>query len=215
MPAINADFSLPPIPSRRAQGLDAGQRGAMYVLASTPLRDFLQPLGITGYKAGLTGRRDVDERIKDLRLRRYASILAPLHDREQTIHNHPLANEWFLSRLPDPAVNAETSELMRQIPESHFVDGVIEFRIPPGVTVEALEKKFQRLLEPRNLNGFLASEDGRKRLAGVKLPENTRLFTDYTDLGKVRRSLACEIFLVRPQRELAVLLRALCVALEK
>ena len=35
------------------------------------------------------------------------------------------------------------------------------------------------------------------------------LFTDYTDFGGVRRSLACGIFLVRSQRELVVLLKAL------
>jgi hypothetical protein len=79
--------------------------------------------------------------------------------------------------------------------------------------VSKTEKLFQKLLKERNLNTFLKSDDGQRRLKELGLPRSTRLFTDYTDIGKVRRSLACEIFLIRPQRELAVLLRALILAI--
>jgi hypothetical protein len=213
MPSTNP-FALPQIPSLKAQGLDRGVRCAMYLLAATSLRDFLQPMGITGYKAGLSGRRHFDERIADIRLRKYASIVASLQNRNQAIRVHPLAREWFLSRLPNPEHDAEAIELMRQVPEGRYADGKIEFRLPPGQNIADVEKNFQRLLEPRNLNTFLASNDGKERLKKIGLPPDTRLFTDYNDMGKVRRSLACELFLVRPQRELPVLLRALLLALE-
>jgi hypothetical protein len=208
------DFGLPHIPSIKEQGLDHGVLMAMYLMGSTSLRDFLQPLGATGYKAGLSARRYMDQKILDIRLRGYGSVVAPLHDRDNAISIHPLPKEWFLSRLPDPADDADAMELLKQLPEGSYNEGVVLFRLPPGLSIAKVEKSFQALLEPRNLNTFLGSDDGKSRLKAFDLPEDTRLFTDYFDMGRTRRSLACEIFLVRPQRELAVLLRALILAIQ-
>ena len=104
--------------------------------------------------------------------------------------------------------------VLAQVPEGKYVDGVIEFRLPPGAQLAVVEKKFQALLEERNINTFLATKDGAQRLKDVKLPGAARLFTDYKLISRTRRSLACEIFHVRPNRELAVLLRALICALQ-
>ena len=71
------------------------------------------------------------------------------------------------------------------------------------------------MLYARNLNAYLATDDGKKRLVEAGLAPTTRLFTDYDLLGRTRRSLACELFCVRPTREVATLLRALVLALQQ
>lgn len=207
-------FELPHIPSMKAQGLDNGVLIALYLLGSTALRDFMQPIGATAYKAGLTARRYLDQKILDLGLRGYASIIAPANDRAHEIAKHPLSREWFLTRLPDPAADEAALELMRLLPDAVYRDGIIQFRLAPGLAIADVEKRFQAFLEPRNLNTFLSTDAGKKRLKKAGLPESARLFTDYNDIGRIRRSLACEIFLVRPQRELVVLLQALVLAIE-
>ena len=214
--AQNSEFSLPPIPSMRRQRLQHGIPVVLYGMGATPVRDFMQPLGATSYKVGLYARRYLTAKIEDLRLRRYASVVAPLSDRMAALAQHPLGNEWFLTRLPDPTADPQTQALFAQLREAEYVDGVIRFRLDPGLRLADTEKRFQRMLAPRNLNAFLGSEDGQARLREAGLPPDTRLFTDYTDIGRnVRRSLACELFLIRPQRELAVLLRALIRAIDE
>jgi len=74
----------------------------MYAGGNTGVRDFMTPLGVTGYKLGLSGRREVDERFLDLRARKYAAIVADITNREATIHVHTRGHEWFRSPLPDP-----------------------------------------------------------------------------------------------------------------
>jgi hypothetical protein len=206
------NFELPEIPSRERQGLAAGVACAMYLAGGTAPRDFFQPLGVTAFKGGLTSRRDVLQRILDLRARSYASVIAPLEQREHTISKHPLGCEWFLSPVPDPDGDSEALALLEKIPGGAYDNGVIKFRLPHGRELPEIEKKFQSLLAPRALNRFLASEDGKRRLIGAGFPETARLFTDYDLIGNVRRSLASELFLVRPRRELGVLLAALLKA---
>ncbi len=60
-------FPLPPIPSRSKQGLHAGQRIAIYFAGSRAIQHGVQPLGVTAFICGVTGRRYVDERILDKR----------------------------------------------------------------------------------------------------------------------------------------------------
>jgi hypothetical protein len=78
-----------------------------------------------------------------------------------------------------------------------------------------LEKRFQSVLSGRNLNAYLDTDDGKKRLVEAGFPERARLFTDYALIGAMRRSLASELFCVRPARETAVLLQALVLALQQ
>jgi hypothetical protein len=77
-----------------------------------------------------------------------------------------------------------------------------------------LERTFNDVLAPRNLNRFLASEDGAQRLREVGLPVGARLYTDYLLMGRPRRSMATELICIRPNRELILLLEALRVAIE-
>lgn len=162
--SANNNLCLPKIPSRQEQGLREGVFCSLYVAGGTSPRDFFQPLGITGYKGGLSSRRDVAQRIQDLRARRYASVVAPLENRNATIHQHPLGCEWFLSPLPDPGEDAKAKALYEKLPNGRYENGVVTFRLPPHLKLPELEKKFQELLAPRALNGFLATPDGKQRL---------------------------------------------------
>ena len=120
-----------------------------------------------------------------------------------------------MSPLPDPAADAEATAWLAKLPHGEFRGGVIEFRVPHGIQLASLEKRFQHLLMERNLNTYLGSDDGKRRLAEVGLPATVRLFTDYDLLGTTRRSLACELFCVRPTRETVTLVRALVLALHQ
>jgi hypothetical protein len=208
-------LALPPIPSRRSQGLEEGLPTVLYLAGSTALRDFLRPLGVTGFKAGLSGRRHVEDRILDLRNRRYAAIVADLADRSVAIVDHPLGREWFLTPLPDCSGVSEVADWLVKLPSGEFQSGVITFRVPHSVQIASLEKRFQSILYERNLNTYLDSDEGKRRLEEAGLTPTTRLFTDYDLLGKPRRSLASELFCVRPTREAAVLLQALVLALQQ
>ena len=206
-------FSFPGAPTRDQQGLLEGIFCCLYVAGNSAIRDFLQALGITGYKCGLTSRRDVLERIRHLRLRRYGAILAPLDRRDEEILDHPHGDEWFLSELPDPSLDPEAQKILALIPFAAYRDGIITFRLPQGRSLVEVEQKFQQLLAGRDLNRFLETQDGRERLVEAGWPANSRLYTDYRLIGERRRSLASEIVLIRPRRELAVLLQALRLAL--
>jgi hypothetical protein len=207
-------FSFPGAPTRDQQGLLEGIFCCLYVAGCTALRDFFQAMGVTGYKCGLSSRRDVLERIRDLRARRYGAILAPLDHRDDEILDHPHGDEWFLSELPDPCLDPEAAKILSSIPFAAYRDGIITFRLPEGKSLVEVERKFQQLLAGRDLNRYLETQDGRERLIEAGMPANARLFTDYLLLGDRRRSLASEIVLVRPRRELAMLLQALRLALK-
>jgi len=207
-------FSLPAIPSRKAQGLEGGATAVLYVCGATHLREFLRPLGVTAFTIGITGRRYYKERGVDLKGRRYAALIIDMAHKDKIILDHPMGGEWFFSELPDPAKDPKAAELLKRLPNAEFHDGVIAFRTPPGVGLAELEQRFQVLMTARNLNTFLASADGKARLADVGLPPRTRLCTDYDLLGVTRRSVASELFCVRPQKELVMLLSALVLALE-
>jgi hypothetical protein len=204
-------FLLPPIPPRRAQHLDRGQRVALYLAGSTALRDILQLLGVTGFKVGLTGRRHVNERIVDLRGRRYASIFAPMECRDQAIIASPQGHEWFLAPLPDP--DEKQMQAIAALPGGSLRSGVLEFLLPPGMSVTEIDRTVQRLLAPRDLNAYLDTDDGKMRLREAGFPETARLFTDYDLIGRPRRSLAIEICCIRPRREFSVLIEAVHQAL--
>jgi hypothetical protein len=208
-------LALPPIPPRQTQGLDDGVHAALYLCGATSLRDFMQPLGVTAFKIGLTSRRDIQDRVVDLRERRYAAIVADLADRNATILDHPLGQEWFLSPMPDPTGDPQARARLAELPQSEFTDRVVSFRVPPGIQLASLEKGLQYFLQDRNLNAYLDSDDGQTRLRETGLPPTTRLFTDYDLMGRPRRSLATEIFCVRPKKEVVVLLTALVLALRR
>ncbi len=208
-------FALSPIPSWQAQRLDHGRPAALYVAGSTAVRDFNTGLGVTAYKTGLSARRDVDDRVLDLRQIRYAAIVADERDRATALRVHPKGHEWFLIALPDPNADPVAAGLLAQLPEGRFEDGIVTFRMPPGVELARLEAGYDALLAPRDFNAMLASPDGRRRLAQAGLSPTTRLYTDYLRIGRPRRSLATELVCVRPKRECAVLLRAVVEALRR
>ena len=209
-------FPLPAVPPRQAQALHLGILVTLYLCGATHLRDFMQSLGLTAFKIGLTARRYVDGRVLDLRGRRYAGVLADENRRETTLQTYK-GDEWFLSPIPNPTADPVTAALLGQLPHGAFDRdrGVISFRMPHCMDVASLEQRFQELLVARNLLTVLATEDGRARLRDAGLPEGARLFTDYALIGRRRRSIASELFCVRPTKELDVLLQALLLAIEQ
>jgi hypothetical protein len=120
-----------------------------------------------------------------------------------------------LSPLSNPDNDPQIAAALAEIPFGLIADGVVTFRLPQGVNLTRLEQSYQMLLQPRNLNIFLGSDDGRARLQEVGLPAGARLFTDYSLMGRPRRSLASEIFCIRPRRELSILISALSAALRQ
>ncbi len=207
--AISELFPLAPIPSRARQGLEAGQLLRIYIFGSRALHHALQILGVTAYIIGVTSRRDVKERILDKSLRAYASTLADPAHPDAGSRCIVGGNDVFLERITD-AVLASV-----QVPNGlAIVDGVIEVRLLPGVTVEAADKAVAQVLAGRSLNRYLGTPDGQKRLIEAGIPPSFRFCTLYDDIGPAPRlSAAQEVFLIRPKRELQALLDAIAQAL--
>lgn len=207
-------LGLPFIPQRVVPAADTRVVMAMYILASPALRDFVKPLGINAYHVGLTVERYLEQKVLEVGLRGYAAIVAPLHDRQKTILIHPQGSEWRLEPLPQPAPANGAGTLVAQLPAGAYADGVITFRLPHELRIADVETQLHDQLAARNLNTFLKSTTGKERLVKAGIPAGARLFTDYDPDDDPRRSLASEIFLIRPQRELAVLLQALVLAIK-
>jgi hypothetical protein len=198
-------FRLPHIPSRQHQLLDQGQRCSFYMAGSRGHQNLFQPMGFTAYQAGITGRRCPDDRIEDKRFRRYASVLIDPNDPQNNAQSLMWGHDIFLIRItPEMLGGAE-------IPKGFAIEnGVIAFRLMPGVTVEQVDKAVSRMLAARSVNTFLGSGDGQKRMAEAGHDPRLRLHTAYSDIGRSPRySLAEEVYLIRPKREMAKLIKAL------
>ena len=215
MPTNDDDFRLPPIPPMQAQGLCEGIAAIAYAIGATHFRDLGMPMGVTFYKLGISARRDQDDKVFDLRRMEYGSRIAHINAPDRTIRVSNPSNEVFLCPLHDNGQNPRVAEALAGIPHGEIRDGVVAFRAPPDVPFTDLERAFNEVLALRNFNLFLESEDGARRLAAVGLPPTARLFTDYDLMGRPRRSLATELFCIRPRAELQIILRAIAVAIER
>ena len=195
-------FPLSPIPSRKHQSLDQGSKLAIYLAGSRATEQFLKALGVTAYQIGLTGRRHVENRILDKRKRRYGSILADPHNPADNPVELPLGGDVFLTRIDDAMLKGVT------IPAGLSIDnGVVTFMVEPGVTVEQIDKLLSHALKDRDLNQYLGTDDGQRRMRQAGHNPRHRVMTRYSDIGThTRLSLAQEIFLIRPRRELQALL---------
>jgi hypothetical protein len=203
-------FPLPPIPSRQHQRLDEGTKLAIYIAGSRAHQHFLQPMGMTAFQIGVTGRRNVDDRILDKRRRRYGSILMDPHAPETDAYCLMWGHDVCLIRIWDEMLADVT------VPNGlAIVDGVIEVRLKCGITTEEADKRISRMLAPRSVNRYLETLDGQKRMKEAGYHPRHRLTTAYTDIGiQLRYSLAEEIYLIRPKRELQALLDAVAAALD-
>jgi hypothetical protein len=211
--ACPSKFALPPIPSMTEQNLHNGQHHAtLYLAGATHLRDFCQPLGVTAFKIGITGNRDAQARIVDLRRKSYGSLLLPLENTKNgkapsimPAVTLALAHEWFLMPL-----NAEwlADTIM---PDGVTVNGnTIGITIPRGVTTEALDKAVHTLLRQRSLRAYLATPEGRARMIAAGRDPDSWLHTSYALMTEKQRiSPVAEIYLFRPRRELPELVVAL------
>ncbi len=202
-------FPLPPIPSRSKQGLHAGQRIAIYFAGSRAIQHGVQPLGVTAFICGVTGRRYVDERILDKRKRRYASVLADPNNPKAAAKELVGGGDIFLMPITDAMLVGV------KIPVGLAISkGVIEARLKPGIVVEDADKAVANALAHRSLNRYLATSDGKRRLSETGIPVNHRFCTKYSDIGpEIRLSEAHEVFCIRPMRELQGLLNVIALGL--
>ena len=94
------------------------------------------------------------------------------------------------------------------IPAGLSIDnGVVAVMVRPGVTVEQVDKLLSHALKDRDLNRYLGTADGQRRMRDAGHDARHRVMTRYSDIGThTRLSLAQEIFLIRPRRELQALL---------
>jgi hypothetical protein len=215
-------FSLPPIPSMAHQRLEGGAHHAsLYIAGATHMRDFCQPLGITAFKVGITGNRDAQARIEDLRRKRYGSLLLTPDQTasgrktqdDAPTPSHPAdlppmlasANEWFLIPLsPDWLAGFDIPEGMS------LIGNTVAITVPSGITTEALDKAVHDLLRPRSLRTYLQTDEGRNRMVAAGRDPAAWLHTSYSLMTEKHRiSAAEEIYLLRPRRELPALVTAL------
>jgi hypothetical protein len=216
--ACPSRFALPPIPSMAEQNLHDGQHHAtLYLAGATHLRDFCQVLGVTAFKIGITGNRDAQARIVDLRRKSYGSLLLPLGNTGDATQppitpaaTLALAHEWFLMPLQEEWL-ADTI-----MPDGVTLNGnTLGITVPRSITTEALDKAVHALLGPRSLQAYLATPEGRARMIAAGRDPDSWLHTSYSLMTEKQRiSPVAEIYLFRPRRELPELVMALGALLE-
>jgi hypothetical protein len=199
-------FPLATVPDLTAQHLANGTHEvAIYLNGATHMRDYVKPLGVTIYKAGATGCRDAQRRTEDLRRKKYASILKRPDDPDDPGIELRQGHEWFLVPL-------QTGWLDGAILPSgvDIRDGVIRLTIHATITVEAINRRLHALLAPRSFNAYLDCAEGQSRLLQAGYDPAARLHTRYTLMTQAPRlSLASELYLIRPRRELGAFVIAL------
>jgi hypothetical protein len=205
-PDAAALFPLTPPPPLAAQRLDGVMHEmAVYLLGSTHLRDFLKPISVTAWKVGVTGCREAERRAEDCRRKKYASILkrpADASDPGRMLNN---GHEWFIAPVREAWLGGN------EVPAGMSIrDGVIRLTMPTTVTVVDVDRALHDILRPRSLNAYLDTPDGQKRLLAAGYDPKARLHTSYTLMTpRPRLSLAKELYLIRPQRELFGLVHAI------
>jgi hypothetical protein len=216
---FSSGFALPPIPSMAMQNLHDGQHHAtLYLAGATHLRDFCQVLGVTAFKIGITGNRDAQARIADLRRKSYGSLLLPLGNNIDGISPSitpaitlALAHEWFLMPLSGEWLGDTI------MPDGVTLNGnTLGITVPQRITTEAVDKAVHALLSPRSLQAYLATPEGRARMIAAGRDPESWLHTSYSLMTEKQRiSPVAEIYLFRPRRELPELVMALGALLKR
>jgi hypothetical protein len=199
-------FPLKTPPPLAAQRLDRGTHEmVVYLLGATHLRDFLKPIGLTAWKVGVTGCREAERRAEDCRRKKYASILkrpADASDPGRMLNN---GHEWFIAPVQEAWLGGN------ELPVGITIrDGTIRLTMPTAVTVVDVDRALHDVLHSRSLNAYLDGPDGQRRLLAAGYDPKARLHTSYTLMTPLPRlSLAKELYLIRPQRELLGLVHAI------
>ena len=212
IPAAPSPFALARIPSLAEQELADGFHYAwMYFVGATHLRNLLKPLGVTAFKGGISGCRDVGERVLDLRRKKYASVAKYGIGSDTPSVDLLLSHEWFLVPIRESDLNGIP------LPDGiSLVDGCLRLRIPTRLSITVVDQAVANLLADRELNRYLGSADGRQRLAAAGYDPNLQLWTRYALMGpELRESKACEIVLIRVRREISAFAAALAAMIAK
>ena len=204
-------LALPPIPSRQRQGLDKRLRAYVYLAGSTAHANFMKNLGATAFFIGVSGRRDVNERIENRRQLAHGSILANPADPERGAIQLEHGGEWFLVPVEERFWGG--CALPTGI---RLTEGMFEVDLPVGTTSTAFDDALAKALEPRELNRWLATKQGRSHMVGAGYDPELRLHTDYQFIGRAnRRSPVREAYLIRPRRESPLLIQAISTILDE
>ena len=172
-PAMALLFPLPSIPLMSAQGLNGRTRlFSLYFASADYLDRFLNQLGITGIKIGVTGRRQVTHRMADLQRKRYAGIVGCAGEPAVSL---PGDGCWS-----EIQVNPNMLQDVILPPWLSISDGHLVLEVPANVTLKTLDDAVKEALVHRNLIGYLRSGEGRVALAAAGYQPGARLFTNYT-----------------------------------
>lgn len=207
------DFGAPPAGVLHNRLVDADRgihRVVVYAAGSRGLANFVRPLGLTVFKLGVTSAGDAQRRIVDLRRKQYASLFgrpgAPIGD----MHIIQQAEEWAL--VPIRADHLGPAALLPS--GFHLENGALEVEIRLDVPVEAVDRAVHAMMAPRALDRFLASVEGKKRLAAAGFDPAGVLQTKYALMFEEDRvSRVQELYLFKPQRELSRLVHILAEVL--
>lgn len=197
VPQFAPSLPFAPIPSLRHQGLDTGtyQVGA-YIAGATHLRTYLRPLGVTAYKIGISGRRYISDRIMDLRRNRYAGSVC--NERTQETRELAESHGWF--QMPLLIEDSEPWVLPDRIT---IEQNTIILRMSTAISIETLDERIHAALAPRDLRRYLLSAAGKARMSEAGYDPEDQLWTNYSFASNdLHPSPACELYLIRPRREL-------------
>ena len=212
VPTAPLPFARARIPSLAQQELADGHHFAwLYFVGSTHIRNLLKTLGITAYKVGVSGCRDVGQRVLDLRRKKYAGVAKYSAGPDTPGVELDLSHEWFLVLIRESDLNNIP------LPDGiYLVDGCLRVRIPTRISVDIFEKAVADLLADRELNRFFDSPDGRQRLTAAGHDPNLQLWSRYALMGpELRESKAKEIVLIRARKEISAFAAAVTAMIAK
>ena len=183
-------------------------RVIVYAAGSRGLINFGRPLGVPIFKVGVTSSQSPQRRVEDLRRKGYAALWGRPEQPLDALVRIPQGHEWCLSPF-------RMQDLAGPLPNGFdLLDGHLEIAVPFHVTVEAVDRAVHALLQRRSLARYLASSEGQRRLVQSGLDPSGQLLTRYTLMTRIDRiSIVEELYLIRPQRDLAQLVRGLSRAL--
>ena len=184
-------FPLAPIPPMSAQGLNGRSHAfRLYAATCNYIDNFGIRLGVQIVKIGVTGRRDVDQRMADLERKGYGRVVKAADHPDTEL---PGSGNWHV--LPVEADIVPRLHLQR----ASVSQGTLLLQVPASMTLEGLDDKVKDCLEPCGLNSYLASSAGQEALRRAGMPDSTALVTRYSLMTvALRVSLAGELYAFDP-----------------
>ena len=181
-----------------------------YFAGSLHIQSFCAPMGLTAFKAGITGCADPQARVRDLRRQNFAGILLDPDDPLDKGILLPQSHEWFL-------VPVQQGDLKGMpVPENiAFINGHLALTIPAHVTMTDVDRAVHGALKQRSLRSFLAQPDNQARMTKLGYKPKAWFHTRYDLMTETDRiSAVQELYILKPRIDLpdVVLLLAALMA---